>query len=71
MLVDLVRMWRLRAECFVWPKCFFGWGAVRSMGSCGLDSFSEDILWLWVEWIIMIGMVVLTLQGESLLRSVA
>lgn len=37
---------------------FVAWGAVRSMGSCGLDSFSEeDILWFWVlyiEWM-MIG----------------
>ena len=41
--------------CLVWG--FFGWGAVRSMGSCGLDSFSEeDILWFWVEWM-MIGIV--------------
>lgn len=30
---------------------------MRSMGSCGLDSFSEeDILWFWVEWM-MIGIV--------------
>lgn len=43
---------------------FVGWGAVRSVPSCGLYFSLEDILKLCVEWM-MIGIVILTLQSLS------